>query len=538
MKKVYLFLLIILLFGCSSVKKIENPISLDYTQEDVAKNEIETIRKLKSSDPTKALWRSYLLGNKDILQECIDHCLIQLDLSIEEKDYFEAKKYVISLESVDVKVEKDKKNLIESFYATDIPGFGKNSLEPKTIEDCVNATVTILVDKGLAIKNGIGFADGVVGSGFFIDERGYIITNYHVIKDLVDPTYEGFSRLYVKLQEDLDTKIPAKVIGYDSILDLALIKAELDPKFVLNLGSSEKLKVGTEISAIGAPIGLDGTLTTGVISTAERKLNTLGIYFQVDAAINSGNSGGPLIDKNHNVQAVVFAGIPSFQGLNFAIPVEYLWQILPLMYKGDEVYHSWIGAYGHTKRKGKEKVGLEVQYILPGGVAHRAGLKENDVIISVNGKSIKTIDDFQFVLMGHNVGTVLKCKYISLDENLENGENPEKETLIYLEKRSNQPVVEIYKSDYYSKAFIPFFGLELIPTSSSRKKSFMVKNVIRGTAADELGFSENDKLVVGKVKLDDNNKYLIAQVSTQRKKKGFMDISLMLSTPYDSPYYF
>ena len=74
----------------------------------------------------------------------------------------------------------------------------------------------------------------------------------------------------------------------------------------------------------------------------------------------------------------------------------------------------------------------------------------------------------------------------------------------------------------YSKAFIPFFGLELIPTSSSRKKSFMVKNVIRGTAADELGFSENDKLVVGKVKLDDNNKYLIAQVSTQRKKKGFM----------------
>jgi hypothetical protein len=134
--------------------------------------------------------------------------------------------------------------------------------------------------------------------------------------------------------------------------------------------------------------------------------------------------------------------------------------------------------------------------------------------------------------MGHNVGTVLKCKYLCSNDNIE------KETLIYLEKRSNQPVVEIYKSDYYSKAFIPFFGLELIPTSSSRKKSFMVKNVIRGTAADELGFSENDKLVVGKVKLDDNNKYLIAQVSTQRKKKGFMDISLMLSTPYDSPYYF
>ena len=159
-------------------------------------------------------------------------------------------------------------------------------------------------------------------------------------------------------------------------------------------------------------------------------------------------------------------------------------------------------------------------------------LKENDVIVSVYSKPVKTIDDFQFILMGHNVGTVLKCKYLCSSENIE------KETLIYLEKRSKEPVVEIYKSDYYSKAFIPFFGLELIPTSSSRKKSFMVKNVIRGTAADELGFSENDKLEVGKVKLDNKNKFLIAQVSTQRKKKGFMDISLMLSTPYDCPYYF
>lgn len=530
MKKVYLFLLISLLFGCSSVKKIENQINLDYTQEDVAKNEIETIRKLKSSEPTKALWRSYLLDNKDILQECIDHCLIQLDLSIEEKDYFEAKKYVISLEAVDVKVEEDKKNLIESFYATDIPGFGKNSLEPKTIEDCVNATVTIFVDKGLAIKNGIGFADGVVGSGFFIDERGYIITNYHVIQDLVDPTYEGFSRLYVKLQEDLDTKIPAKVIGYDSILDLALIKAELNPKFVLNLGSSEKLKVGTEISAIGAPIGLDGTLTTGVISTAERKLNTLGTYFQVDAAINSGNSGGPLIDKNHTVQAVVFAGIPSFQGLNFAIPVEYLRQDLPFLYNGGKRNHSWIGAYGHTMKEGLKNTGLEIQYVMPGGTASRADIKKGDVITFVDNKRVYSLENMQDILRNYGSEVIISCNY------QRDGES--KATLLYLDERPKYPGYEIYKSDLISNSFIPIFGMELVSASGHSQRKFVISDILKGSVADESGFSVTDPVYVSGIDFSEKKDAIAIQINTRRKKRGYLDVSIMLTSSLDSPYYF
>ena len=92
------------------------------------------------------------------------------------------------------------------------------------MQDCVNATVTIWVDKGIAIHNGMGFADRVLGSGFFIDRKGYIVTNHHVISDMVDPKYEGYSRLYVKLAADQDTRIPAKVIGFDKIHDLALLK--------------------------------------------------------------------------------------------------------------------------------------------------------------------------------------------------------------------------------------------------------------------------------------------------------------------------
>ena len=97
------------------------------------------------------------------------------------------------------------------------------------------------------------------------------------------------------------------------------------------MGSSSDLEIGDKISAIGTPVGLEGTLTSGIISSFDRKLLALGNVFQIDAAVNSGNSGGPLIDKNLKVQAIVFAGMLQLQGLNFAIPVEYLKQELGIL---------------------------------------------------------------------------------------------------------------------------------------------------------------------------------------------------------------
>ena len=195
----------------------------------------------------------------------------------------------------------------------------------------MHAAVTIWVDRGVTVKNGAGYADIIIGSGFFIDERGYIVTNHHVIDSMVNPKYEGYVRLYIKLLDDNLTKIPAKVVGYDSLLDLALLKVEITPEYVLDLGSSDDLEIGDKISAIGTPVGLEGTLTSGIISSFDRKLLSLGNVFQIDAAVNSGNSGGPLIDKNLKVQAIVFAGMLQLQGLNFAIPVEYLKQELSAM---------------------------------------------------------------------------------------------------------------------------------------------------------------------------------------------------------------
>ena len=174
-------------------------------------------------------------------------------------------------------------------------------------------------DKGLKVQYGNGISDIVIGSGFFIDERGYIVTNYHVIESEVDPEYEGYSRLYIKTSKDSETKVPAKVIGYDSVMDLALLKTEITPDFVFQLGSSENLEIGDQIYAIGSPLGLEKTITSGIISTTDRKITTLGTVMQLDASVNAGNSGGPAVSKEGLVQGVVFAGITGYLKLSILV---------------------------------------------------------------------------------------------------------------------------------------------------------------------------------------------------------------------------
>ena len=351
----------VILISCSSINNVKNvPEHIDYDDSKVVQNEIQRINSFMESEPVRALWRAILLGDEEIISRAKENLLNLYTRAVDEKNYYEAMKYLKSLETAGFsdfeKLLSERYSIEElsKLFLQEVPGLQfDNEKRPKTIADCMEATVTIWVDRGIKVQNGSGYADIVIGSGFFIDKRGYLVTNYHVIDSMVNPKYEGYSRLYIKLLEDSDTKIPAKVIGYDSVLDLALLKVELEPKCVLELGTSADLKIGDKVSAIGTPIGLEGTLTSGIISSTERKLMTLGNVFQLDAAVNSGNSGGPLIDENLKVQAVIFAGMLQFQGLNFAIPVEYLRQELSLMYHHCEVVHSWIGCYGHTKRNGK-----------------------------------------------------------------------------------------------------------------------------------------------------------------------------------------
>ena len=536
-KKVSAAVSAILVLFCVSCRSVRQPSSipqaLNYDDDYVVQIEVDRIDSFLESEPLRALWRASLLGRDDVTERCLAKIEELFNKALEEEKYLDAKKYYASLRAVKPgwKSEKYSYGDIEVLAWGNVPGFGKNTTPPAKISDCMKAAVTIWVDRGVKVKNGAGYADIVIGSGFFIDSRGYIVTNHHVIDSMVNPKYEGYSRLYIKLPDDNLTKIPAKVIGYDSLLDLALLKVEIKPEFVLDLGSSDDLEIGDKISAIGTPVGLEGTLTSGIISSFDRKLLALGNVFQIDAAVNSGNSGGPLIDKNLKVQAIVFAGLLQLQGLNFAIPVEYLKQELVYLYGRGEIVHPWIACYGNTKKEGGKKLGLEVQYVLPGGSAFMAGLTPGDVITSFDGKPVSSIDDFNFLMMSYETEMIVECCYRSVQ-----GEN--KKCLVYLEKRPENPSLTVYESDLIKTSFVPLFGMKLIPSSTTNRKSYTIEKIVLGSSADEMGFSEQDTVTVLDVTVDQKNKILYTILSTKRKKQAYLDIVINLVTSFDSPYYF
>lgn len=526
---------VFLLAGCTTLTQPKDVFSMpDYTEEDVLNNEVKRIRKIGEQNPELALWRSLLIKNDGLCAEYSDLLFEKLKKYIEEKKLFESWQIYRTLKTVGCErldeLSVSEKQLY-SEYIYNVPGVVvEKSLLPQSIQNCIDATVTIWVDKGIAIHNGIGYADRVLGSGFFIDRRGYLITNHHVISDMVDPKYEGYSRLYIKLASDQDTRIPAKVVGYDSVLDLALLKVEIDPPYVLQLGSSRELQIGDRVSAIGTPLGLHGTLTGGIVSAVDRKLFTTGNVLQIDTAVNSGNSGGPLIDSQMKVQAVVFAGIMQYQGLNFAIPVEYLRQDLPFLFYGGKRNHVWIGTYGHTYRKGGKNAGLEIQYVMPGGVAFRAGLQKGDIITSIDGNRIYSIDNAQDVLRNFGAKSIVKFSYERDDE--ENSVN------LYLEERPEQPGYEIYRSDLLSTALVPILGMELQPVSASSARRFTISDVLKGSLADESGFSVLDPVSITDVEFSENKDAVSITMNTRKKKKGYLDITFRIGSVLDSPYYF
>lgn len=526
---------ILALAGCTSISQPKEIFELpDYTEADVAENEKKRIDGLVEKTPVMAYWRSSILGDSEYVSKQENNLFEKLNASLQSKDYFTAWHLYETLKSCDSKklaeFQTSERQLMVD-YLKDIPGLSADAkLLPKTIQNCIDATVTIWVDKGIAIHNGIGYADRVLGSGFFIDKRGYLITNHHVISDLVDPKYEGYSRLYIKLASDQDTRIPAKVVGYDALIDLALLKVEIDPPFILALGSSQDLQIGDKVSAIGTPLGLHGTLTSGIVSAVDRKLFTTGSVLQIDTAVNSGNSGGPLIDQQMRVQAVVFAGIQQYQGLNFAIPVEYLRQDLPFLYHGGKREHAWVGAFGHTFKSVGRNAGVEVQYVMPGGSASRAGLVKGDVITFVDGKRIYTLENFQDMIRNHGAESVIKCNYTR--------DSQDHVALLYLDKRPEHPGYEIYKTDLLTHSLVPILGMELTPSSTITSKKYTISDILKGSVADESGFSVTDPVYITDIDFSEKNEAMSVQMNTRKKKKGYLDVTMRIGNQLDSPYYF
>lgn len=199
--------------------------------------------------------------------------------------------------------------------------------------DMIKGVATVIVDRGYRIEKGVGMLDMVIGSAFFVD-NGLMVTNYHVISSEVDPEYEGYSRMYIRTGNAGSVRIPAKVIGYDKALDLALIKADIKPEYIFSIIDRAQPLVGESVYAIGSPAGLEKTVTQGIVSALGRRFLSIGDCIQIDAAVNHGNSGGPVVDKNGRLVGIVFAGADQFQGLNFAVPAERLAAALPALIAG------------------------------------------------------------------------------------------------------------------------------------------------------------------------------------------------------------
>lgn len=521
--------------SCSSIKQPDSVFeALDYTADDVRKEEIKRIDEMLEKNPVQALWRSYLLGDRETKEKCYKAVVEEYNKALEKENYFAARSIYKSLQNVSY---PDMKSLSKNYAELDklciekVPGLAKVSGNLQKVSGYINGTVTVWVDKGVAVKNGMGYADRVIGSGFFISKDGYIITNNHVITDVVEGKSKSIAKCFIKLAEDSDTRIPAKVIGWDPVIDLALLKAEVDVPYYFNLGSSEDLSVGDKVYCIGSPLGLERTLTSGIVSATDRKLFTLGDVMQIDAAVNSGNSGGPCIDASGNVQAIVFAGMLQYEGLNFAIPVEYLKGELPALYYGGKLTHPWIGCYGRTKKTLGKDSGLELQYVMPGGSASRAGLKTGDVITEVDGQTVRTLEDMQNILMKQAVKSIISVKYRTEDDK-------SKSCMIYLASRPDNPGYMVYSSDLIANSFIPLFGMKLVNSSTSSKNKYSVEYVLRGSVADESGFSENDTIEVRKVNFDPEHSVLMAEIYTKNRKKGYLDVVMGIGAKLDSPYYF
>jgi serine protease Do len=272
----------------------------------------------------------------------------------------------------------------------------------------------------------------VAGSGVIIESSGLILTNSHVV----------FGRQVITVTLDDGTNLPAKLIGADPIFDVALIKIPAPAKGslpVATLGNSSRLAVGVEVYAIGNPLGLDQTLTRGIVSAVNRMVpgaawSLAEPMIQTDASINPGNSGGPLLDPCGQVIGITTAILPGAQNIGFAVPVDLIKDVIPRLLSKGRVVRPWLGVQGQFVVPGLKQLlkvplvdGFLIEAVEPGSPAEQAGLQGGmfeltiegqpillggDIITQVNGTVLSDPSALATLLSGLEVGSRLKLTVV------------------------------------------------------------------------------------------------------------------------------
>lgn len=245
-----------------------------------------------------------------------------------------------------------------------------------------------------------------LGSGFIISPDGYLLTNYHVVKDA--------DEVLVRLSDRRE--LAAQVVGSDPRSDLALLKIDAKDLPVVKTGSSSKLKVGEWVLAIGSPFGFEHSATAGIVSAKGRSLPRENYvpFIQTDVAINPGNSGGPLFNLDGEVVGInsqIYSRTGGFMGLSFAIPIEVAMDVAEQLKATGHVTRGWLGVLiQDVTRELAESFGMKapegalVAQVLPGSPAEKAGIKVGDVIVGFNGEEIIKSSDLPPLVGGTRIG--------------------------------------------------------------------------------------------------------------------------------------
>lgn len=321
------------------------------------------------------------------------------------------------------------------------------------------------------------------GSGVIISADGYIVTNNHVV--------DGADELTVSLNEG-SKEYSARVIGADKTTDLALIKIDAKNLPAITIANSDDVKVGEWVLAVGNPLGLNNTVTAGIISAKARTLGANGVesFIQTDAAINQGNSGGALVNTRGElvgINAMLASPTGSNIGYGFAIPTAIMNKVVDDLKQYGNVQRAMIGIQGsdvksyvdNQKDNGKDidlgtMEGIYVAKVVEDGAAEAAGLKEGDVITSLDGKKVTSFGELQGVLAKKRPGDKVNITYLR-------DKKSHKATLTLKNEQGNTKVVKNADTDVLGADFRPItdaqkkqleisYGLEVIKVSGGKMK--------------------------------------------------------------------